>query len=116
MMKRILPILLIAAALGFGGYYWYSAREAAANANRILFSGNMELTQADLSFKIAGRLVELNVREGDMVKKGQVIARIDAIQTEHTKDREVASLGMAKSNLATSKTGIAMEKETVESD
>jgi len=115
-MKRILPILLIAAVVFGGGYYWWLARLEAANANRILFSGNMELTQADLAFKVAGRLVELNVREGDMVKKGQVIARIDAIQTERTKDREVASLGMAKSNLTQSKTSIALEKETVESD
>jgi HlyD family secretion protein len=115
-MKRILPILLIAAVVFGGVYYWWNAREQAANANRIQFSGNMELTQADLAFKIAGRLVELNVREGDMVKKGQVIARIDAIQTERTKDRDVASLGMVKSNLAQSRTSIAMEKETVESD
>ena len=114
-MKRIVPILLIA-AVAFGGYYWWNAREAAANANRIQFSGNMELTQADLSFKIAGRLVELNVREGDFVKKGQVIAKIDAIQTQRTKEREEASLGVARSNLTTSKTSIAMEKETVESD
>ena len=114
-MKRILPILLVV-GLAFGGYYWWNAREAAANANRIQFSGNMELTQTDLSFKLAGRLVELHVREGDMVKKGQVIARIDAMQTQRTKEREEASLGMARSNLATSKTSILMEKETVESD
>ena len=115
-MKRILPIILLIAALAGAGYYFWNAREAAANANRIQFSGNMELTQADLSFKIAGRLVELNVREGDKVKKGQVIAKIDALQTQRTKEREEASLGMARSNLATSKTSIAMEKETVESD
>ena len=115
-MKRILPILLIAALVFGGGYYWWSAREQAAHANKIEFSGNMELTQADLSFKIAGKLVELNVLEGDLVKKGQVIARIDAIQTERTKQREVASLGMAQSNLAQSKTSIALQKETVESD
>ena len=101
-MKRILPILLIA-ALGFGGYYWWSAREQAANANRIQFSGNMELTQADLSFKIAGRLVDLKVREGDTVTKGQVIARIDAVQTQRTKEREQASLGVAQSNLTQSR-------------
>ena len=53
---------------------------------------------------------------GDMVKKGQVIARIDAIQTQRAKEREEASLGMAQSNLAQSKTGIAMQRETVESD
>lgn len=115
-MKRILPILLIAALAFGGGYYWWNAREQAANANRIQFSGNMELTQADLSFKVAGKLVELNVREGDMVKKGQVIARIDAIQTQRTKEREQASLGLAQSNMAQSKTSVAWQKETVESD
>ena len=114
-MKRIRPILLIA-GLAVGGYYFWNERQAAANANRIAFSGNMELTQADLSFKLAGRVVELNVREGDMVKKGQVIARIDALQTQKTKEREEASLGMARSNLTTSRTSIAMEKETVEGD
>lgn len=114
-MKRILPILLIA-ALGFGGYYFWNLRQEAANASRIQFSGNMELTQADLAFKIAGRLVELNVREGDFVKKGQVIAKIDAIQTQRAKEREEASLGMAQSNMAQSKTAIAMQRETVESD
>ena len=114
-MKRILPILLIA-ALGFGGYYFWNLRQEAANASRIQFSGNMELTQADLAFKIAGRLVELNVREGDFVKKGQVIAKIDAIQTQRAKEREEAGLGMAQSNMAQSKTAIAMQRETVESD
>ena len=114
-MKRLLPILLIA-AIAFGGYYFWNAREQAKNANRIQFSGNMELTQTDLAFKIAGRLVELKVHEGDMVKKGQVIARIDAVQTERTKEREQANVGMAQSNLAQSKTSIALEKETVESD
>lgn len=114
-MKRILPILLIA-ALAFGGYYFWTQREAAANANRVAFSGNMELTQTDMSFKLAGRLVELNVREGDMVKKGQIIARIDAAQTERTKEREVASLGAAESNLAQTKTSIAWQKETLEGD
>lgn len=115
-MKRILPILLIAAVVFGGGYYWWNARVEAANAQRLQFSGNMELTQADLSFKVAGRMVELNVREGDMVKKGQVIARIDAIQAEQTKQGEVASLGVAKSNLTQSKTSIALQQATVESD
>ncbi|HEY3740670.1 MAG TPA: HlyD family efflux transporter periplasmic adaptor subunit [Bryobacteraceae bacterium] len=115
-MKRILPILLIAAVVFGGGYYWWNARVEAANAQRIQFSGNMELTQADLSFKVAGRMVELNVREGDMVKKGQVIARIDAIQAEQTKQGDVANLGVAKSNLTQSKTSIALQQATVESD
>ena len=114
-MKRIIPILLIA-ALGYGAYYWWNLNEQAKNANRLQFSGNMELTQTDMSFKLAGRLVELNVREGDMVKKGQVIARIDALQNERQKQRDMAGLGAAESNLKQARTSVALEKETVESD
>jgi RND family efflux transporter MFP subunit len=34
--------------------------------------------QVDLSFRVGGRLVELAVGEGDSVKKGQVVARLDS--------------------------------------
>ncbi len=32
---------------------------------------------AELSFKMSGEIVELNIQEGDRIKKGQVIARLD---------------------------------------
>jgi HlyD family secretion protein len=35
---------------------------------------------ADIGSSVMGRLVELRVREGDIVKAGQVLARIDAVQ------------------------------------
>ena len=42
------------------------------------FPGSVEASsQVNLSFRIGGPLVELNVEEGDKVQKGQVLARID---------------------------------------
>src|SRR5579872_3788656 len=38
---------------------------------------NIELTQVDISFKVPGKLVERTVDEGDSVKRGMLIARID---------------------------------------
>ena len=35
---------------------------------------------ADIGSSVMGRLVELRVKEGDIVKAGQVLARIDAVQ------------------------------------
>ena len=35
---------------------------------------------ADIGSSVMGRLVELRVKEGDMVTAGQVLARIDAVQ------------------------------------
>lgn len=39
--------------------------------------GRTEAKEVDINSKIAGRVVELLVKEGDVVKKGQVLARID---------------------------------------
>lgn len=39
--------------------------------------GRTEAREVDINSKIAGRVVELLVKEGDVVKKGQVLARMD---------------------------------------
>src|SRR3989442_14675636 len=114
-MKKRLPILLLLAAAG-GGYWYWNSQKAAANANHILVSGNLELTQVDLSFKTPGRLIELNVREGDWVKKGQVIARLDAAQLGQQKNRDLASVSGAQSQYQQLETSIEYQKATLESD
>jgi RND family efflux transporter MFP subunit len=51
---------------------------AGAGAGERSFPGRVEASsQVDLSFRVGGPLVELSVREGDLVQKGQLIARID---------------------------------------
>jgi HlyD family secretion protein len=114
MRKRIIIILLLAAA-GAGVWYWQS-RAFAKNPNRILVSGNLELTQVDLSFKIAGRLVELTVREGQWVKKGELIARLDAKQLEQQRSRDQASVSAARSQYEQLQTTIEYQKATLESE
>lgn len=42
------------------------------------FPGKVDASQrAELAFRVSGQLQELPVREGDLVKKGQVLARLD---------------------------------------
>jgi HlyD family secretion protein len=113
-MKRILPILIVLAAIGGGWWWWTDAH--AADPNRILVSGNLELTLVDLSFKIAGRMTELNVKEGDWVKKGQVIARLDPMQLQQQRLRDQAAVISAESNYRQQQTAVAFQKATLESD
>ena len=49
-----------------------------ARGNAIRVSGNIEVTNAELSFKIPGKVTERLVTEGDMIKQGQVVARLDS--------------------------------------
>jgi HlyD family secretion protein len=114
-MKKILPILLVLAAAGAGYYYWQNGGFGRSN-DRILVSGNLELTQVDLAFKVAGRITELNVREGQWVKKGDVIARIDSATLNEQLDRDRASVTAAESNYQQLETSIEYQKATIESD
>ena len=52
--RRVVLILLVLAAAAGGAWYWYSGRMVATNTIEV--SGNLELTQVDLSFKTAGRI------------------------------------------------------------
>src|SRR5258706_15584000 len=113
MRKRIVIILILVAAVAGG--MWYSG-SFSRKSNRLLVSGNLELTRVDLAFKISGRLVELNVREGDTVKKGQVIARIDRAQLEQQKARDRAAIQGAQSSYQQLVTSIEYQKATLEAD
>jgi HlyD family secretion protein len=114
MKKRTWIILLLAIAAG-GGWYWYSTHMT-GDPNRIAVSGNLELTLVDVSFKIAGRMTDRFVDEGDWVKKDQVIAKLDPIQLQHQAVRDRAIISSAQSSYDQLVTSVAYQRATLEAD
>jgi HlyD family secretion protein len=114
MKKRIVMFIVVAAA-GVALWMWRTG-QFSKPMDRILVSGNLELTLVDLSFKIAGRMTELTVREGDSVKMGQLIARLDPVQLQQQRARDQASVFNAQSNYDQLMTSIEFQKATLESD
>ncbi len=51
---------------------------SARNENAIRVSGNIELTDVEVSFKIGGRVVERRVDEGELVEAGKKIAVLES--------------------------------------
>ena len=66
-----------------GGFCWQISE--ARNGETPLW-GMADVREVGVNPKVSGRIVELYVKEGDMVKKGQILARIDqdAQKTERT--------------------------------
>jgi len=114
-MKKRIFIILALVAVAVAGVYTYRGANKSPE-NRIVVSGNIELTEVNIAFKTAGRLTERTVDEGDTVKKGQVIARLDRDQLIAQRDREVAGLQSAESQLAQAKTSLQWEKDTLAAD
>jgi HlyD family secretion protein len=112
MKKRIIPIVIVL-ALGVAVYAYLSRRWKAEASGVIAFSGNMELTEVKISFKTPGRMVELLVKEGDSVKKGMVIARLDKEQLLSQRDAQRAAQAAAESLLEQLRTSIEYQRATL---
>lgn len=79
----ILAVLLLAVGAAGGGWYWWQRQQAAALPPGIASgNGRIEAEQVDVATKIAGRVEAVLVHEGDMVRAGQVLARMDTRELE----------------------------------
>ena len=77
MRKRIVPILVIAAVAAclIALLVHLTARKPPGNI--LTISGNIEAHESLVGFKVQGRLEELPVQEGQYVRPGDLIARLD---------------------------------------
>lgn len=81
------------------------ATVAVAQLSRSLpVSGSLSpLVQTTVKSKVAGELMELTVREGQAVKQGEVLARIETRYLKATLDSQQAALEKARADLALAK-------------
>jgi len=102
-------VLLLAV---FAAVRWFGW--GGGDPNVLKVSGNIELTEVDIAFKSAGRLVVLAVEEGDQVKKGALIARLDQEELLQRRESAAASLDSARSRLVQSGTAIEYQRQQTE--
>ena len=101
-----LGIVALAAILG----YAYVRSRAANDAKVIRVSGNIEVTDAEVSFKIPGRVEARLVDEGETVKPGQVVARLDTSELAHEVALRKAEVQAAQAALAELEAGSRPEE------
>ncbi len=99
-MKRFIIPFLLLVAVGAGIFYYYHVfHTAKAPANTLLLSGNVEAHESVVGFRTQGRIVALPVEEGQQVKAGELLARLDDVDYQqqvrideaalHTRGREL---------------------------
>ncbi len=117
-MKKTFSIIVVIAVLAITYFVWKpfeSEANTAGGATKIstavVEKGNLIITvnstgvvepiqTVELKSKASGEIIELPIEEGDFVKAGQLIARLDATTMKNGFDQAEADLQVAKSNLS----------------
>ena len=74
--KILLPILSVAIFIGVV-LAWQHSREDRAAPGKLTLYGNVDIRQVQVAFKGSERIAKMLAREGDAVKKGELLAMLD---------------------------------------
>ncbi|HTT68133.1 MAG TPA: efflux RND transporter periplasmic adaptor subunit [Gemmatimonadales bacterium] len=104
--KRILPIVAVVVV----AVVLYFLLRPRADAGALDASGTVEATDAQLGFQAAGRIDTILVDEGDRVKAGQLLARLDRTELDARRAQAAAQLAAAQALLTELQRGSRTEE------
>jgi len=99
--KRILLLVILLAVAGFVGYRRYAKKNGFEKASvgrgevveELVLSGEISASQyAELGYETSGRVVYVGVEEGKVVKKGQILGKLDTTVLNATYQSALADL------------------------
>ncbi|MCX5804470.1 MAG: efflux RND transporter periplasmic adaptor subunit [Proteobacteria bacterium] len=99
MKKKRILIALAVIVIGITVLVVYNLKRQKDNGAMIL-SGNVEVIETNVGFKIPGRVTERPVDEGDKVRTGDLLARLDSAEIASVVAQSKASLDEATTKLA----------------
>ena len=105
-MKWIL-IAIVLVVGGVLGYRYWKSKESALPAGIASGNGRIEARLSDATAKEPLRVKEVLVDEGDLVRPGQVLVRLDTVTIEAELARDEAAVAAAREEFAAAKTAIA---------
>ena len=103
MKKVVIPIAVIGVVGALAG--GVLLRRSSGDGNSVRVSGNIEVTELELSFKIPGRVEQRFLDEGQGVEKGACVAVLETADLAAEAAMREAELRAAESNLADLESG-----------
>jgi HlyD family secretion protein len=101
MRKRILGLVIVLVIIIIGGGLWWYYNHTATStaATGITASGFIESTNVSVSSEISGRIITLTVNEGDTVKAGDTLVKLDDSSQKAQLNQAAAALAVAQAGL-----------------
>jgi HlyD family secretion protein len=112
--KPLVALILLGAVATVAFGVWWLLRPAPLPANEIAVSGRIESDDAAVASKIAGRIREVTVREGDRVTAGQTIAILDDEQLRAREEAASSAVDQAEARVDRARRQIAVLEQQLE--
>ncbi|WP_300210901.1 HlyD family secretion protein [Bradyrhizobium sp.] len=97
--------------LAVGGYlYWRNMMATQTPEGLAIANGRIEVTRVDISSKLAGRVAQVRVNEGDTVQKGELIAELDTAELRAQLAGAKATVQRAAAAIARAEAEVAIRK------
>ena len=109
--RSLLVVIAVLAAAAILAGYVYTHRQ---KDSAIRGSGTIEATDVDVSFQIAGRVIEVLAVEGQPVKAGEVLARISSDELVQRVNQLQAALDAAVSQVRQQQGTVRLRRDIVE--
>ena len=113
-MPKPVRILFVLILLGGAGYFiWNKYFRVKIDPNKIEVAGRIEGDDATIASKVPGRIKEIKVREGDLVKAGDVIAWLDDEQIRAREQQAKFAVEQAQARAQRAQQQIAIFDEQI---
>ncbi len=99
MTRRIAIIAALLAVSSIGGWFIYSAYFGGEGKPSV-FYGNVDIRDVSLGLRVAGRVAQMTVDEGDTVVAGQLLASLDKTPFENEVALQTANVDQQAANVA----------------
>jgi HlyD family secretion protein len=115
-VRRVLLAVILVGAAVTGYFVWKSLQPAKLPGGFASSNGRIEATEVDVAAKLAGRLKDLLVNEGDFVTAGQVLARMDTDVLKAQLREAEADLRRANKAVETAQSAVAQRESEKEAN
>jgi membrane fusion protein YbhG len=106
-------VTAVAAACAFvlavAWYLWHAHRADDPNA-ALSLSGNVDVHQVELGFRVTGRISQMSVQEGDKVAAGETLAQLDRVPFATDVAAASADVAQAQAQLDKAQRGYRVEE------
>ena len=110
---RVAVLLAILAGGAGGYYYWWQHLRSALPAGIVYGNGRLEADKINIDTKYAGRIAEMLADEGDLVKAGQVVARMDTQDLAASLKKAEAQVSQARRAVDEANANVTQQKTQV---